>query len=45
MRKVDNILLSQEQYTKKLLKKFGFYDFKSLSTPYYVNSKLKKNIR
>jgi len=43
IRKGDNILLSQEQYTEKLLRKFGYYDFKSVSTPYDANSKLKKN--
>ena len=43
IRKGDSILLSQEKYTKKLLKKFGYYDFKSVSTPYDANSKLKKN--
>jgi len=26
--KGDSILLSQEQYTEKLLRKFGYYDFK-----------------
>jgi len=30
---------------KKHLRKFGYYDFKSVNTPYDVNSKLKKNIR
>ena len=39
IRKRDRILLSQKQYTEKLLKKFGYYDFKSVSTPYDVNSK------
>jgi len=43
IRKGDNILLSQEKYNEKLLKKFGYYDFKSVSTPYDANSKLKKN--
>jgi len=28
IRKGDSILLSQEQYTEKLLKKFDYYDFK-----------------
>jgi len=41
--KGDSILLSQEQYTEKLLKKFDYYDFKSVSTSYEANSKLKKN--
>jgi len=43
IRKGDSILLSQEKYTEKILKKFGYYDFKSVSTPYDANSKLKKN--
>ena len=43
IRKGDSILLCQEKYTEKLLKKFGYYDFKSVSTPYDANSKLKKN--
>ena len=43
IRKGDSILLSQGKYTEKLLKKFGYYDFKSMSTPYDANSKLKKN--
>jgi len=43
LRKGDSILLSQEQYTQKLLRKFGYYDFKSVSTPYDANSKLMKN--
>jgi len=44
IRKGDSILLSQEKYTEKLLKKFGYSDFKLVSTPYDANSKLKKNI-
>jgi len=44
IRKGDSILLSQEQYTEKPLRKFGYYDFKSVSTHYDANSKLKKNI-
>jgi len=40
IRKGDSILLSQEQYTEKLLKKFSYYDFKSVSTLYDANSKL-----
>ena len=43
IKKGDNILLSQEKYTEKLLKKFGYHDFNSMSTPYDANSKLKKN--
>ena len=45
IRKEDSILLSQEQYIEKLLKKFGYYDFKQMSTPYDVNFKLKKKIK
>ena len=46
IRKGDSILLSQEKYTEKLLKKFGYYDFKSVSTLYNdANSKLEKNKR
>jgi len=44
IRKGDSILLSQEKYTEKLLKKFGYYDFKSMSTPYGANSKLKNKV-
>ena len=44
IRKRDSISLSQEKYTEKLLKKFGYYDFKSMSTLHDTNSKLKKNI-
>ena len=43
IRKRDSILLSQEKYTEILLKKFGYYDFKLMNTPYNANSKLKKN--
>jgi len=43
IRKGDSILLSQEQYIEKLLRKFGYYDFKSVSTSYDANSKLMKN--
>ena len=43
IRKGYSILLSQEQYTEKLLSKFDYYDFKSVSTPYDANSKLIKN--
>ena len=45
IRKRDSILLFQEQYTEKLLRKFGYYDFKLVSTPYDANSQLKKNRR
>jgi len=39
----DSVLLSQERYTKKLLKKFGYYYFKLVITSYDAKSKLKKN--
>jgi len=42
IRKGDNILLSQEQYIEKL-RKFGYYDFKLVSTPNDANSKFMKN--
>jgi len=44
IRKEDSILLSQEQYIEKILRKFRYYDFKPVSTPYDTNSKLMKNI-
>jgi len=34
IRKGDSILLSREKYTEKLLRKFGYYDFKLVSTPF-----------
>jgi len=43
IRKGDNILLSQGHYVEKLLRKFGYYDSKSMSIPYNANSQLKKN--
>jgi len=43
IRKGDSILLSQEQYIEKLLRNFGYYDFKHVSTPYDANSNLMKN--
>ena len=43
IRKGDSILLSQEHYVEKLLRKYKYYNFKSMSTPYDVNSQLKKN--
>ena len=43
IRKRDSILLSREQYTEKLLRKFEYYDFKPMSTPYDANNKLIKN--
>ena len=29
----DNIMLSQEHYVEKILKRFGHFDAKSVSTP------------
>jgi len=43
VKKEDSILLSLEQYIEKLLRKFGYYDFKPVSTLYDANSKLMKN--
>ena len=43
IRKGHSILVFQEKYIEKLLKKFGYYD-NSVCTPYDANSKLKKNI-
>ena len=43
IRKGGSILLSHEHYVKKLLRKYKYYDFKSVSTPYDANSQLKKN--
>ena len=43
IRKNDNILLTQEHYIEKLLKKFGYFDVKSVSTPYDASTQLKKN--
>jgi len=43
VRKGDNILLPQEQYIEKILRKFEYFDFIIVSTLYDVNSKLKKN--
>ena len=43
IRKGDSILLSQEHYVEKLHRKYKYYDFKSVNTPYDANSQLKKN--
>jgi len=43
IRKGDSILLSQEQQTEKLLRKFRYYYFKLVNTSYDAKSKLKKN--
>ena len=42
--KNDNgIMLSQEHYVKKLLKKFGNFDVTTVRPPYDANTQLKKN--
>jgi hypothetical protein len=43
IRKGDSIILSQEHYVEKLLKKFGHYDSNPMGTPYDSNFKLIKN--
>ena len=43
IRKCDSIILSQEHYVEKMLKKFGHFDVKPVSTPYDANTQLKKN--
>jgi len=45
IRKGDVIFLFQEQYTEKILRKFDYYDFNSVNTPYDANFKLKKKRR
>ena len=39
----DSIMLSQEHYVEKILKKFGHFDAKPMSTPYDVKTHLMKN--
>ena len=39
----DSIMLSQEHYVEKILKRFGHFDAKPVSTPYDVNTYLMKN--
>ena len=39
----DNIMLSQEHYVEKILKRFGHFDVKPMSTPYDANTRLMKN--
>ena len=43
IRKGDSILLYQEHYVEKLLRKYKYYDFELVSIPYDVNSQLKKS--
>ena len=39
----DSLMLSQERYVEKILKKFGNLDVKPVSTPYDANTHLMKN--
>ena len=39
----DSIMLSQEHYVEKILKRFGHFDVKLVSTPYDANTHLMKN--
>ena len=39
----DSIMLSWENYVEKILKRFGHYDTKLVSTPYDTNTRLSKN--
>ena len=39
----DSIMLSQEHYIEKILKRFGHFDAKPVSTPYDANTHLMKN--
>ena len=39
----DSIMLSQEHYVEKILKRFGHFDAKPMSTPYDANTHLMKN--
>ena len=39
----DSIMLSQEHYIEKILKRFGNFDAKLVSTPYDANAHLMKN--
>ena len=34
----DSIMLSQEHYVEKILKSFGHFDAKPMSTPYDANT-------
>lgn len=40
----DGLMLSQEHYVEKLLKRFGYYNNKLISTLYDANTQLKKNV-
>ena len=39
----DSIMLSQEHYVEKILKRFDHFDAKPVSTPYDANTYLMKN--
>ena len=39
----DRIMLSQEHYIEKILKRFGHLNAKPVSTPYDANTHLMKN--
>ena len=39
----DSIILSQEHYVEKILKRFGHFDAKPVSTPYNANTHFMKN--
>ncbi|XP_071902719.1 secreted RxLR effector protein 161-like [Coffea arabica] len=43
IRRGNGIVLSQEHYTERLLRKFKNYDVTPVSTPYDANTQLKKN--
>lgn len=43
IRKDNMIILSQEHYTEQLLRKFGYFDLKSVSTTFNPTIHLKKN--
>ena len=40
----DSIMLSQEHYVEKILKRFGHFDAKHVSIPYDANTHLMKNL-
>ena len=40
---VKIIMLSQEHYVEKILKRFGHFDAKPVSSPYDANTHLMKN--
>ena len=43
IRMSHSIMLSQEHYVEKILKRFGHFDAKPVSTPYDANTHLMKN--